>query len=132
MSTSLKVVSMAAVFCASLSRRAMVARRRVILMRSSRAASSGGEGARTCTAGAGCATGVGAEAARSIAAIMSPLVTRPSLPEPGTVAASIPASAAILRTEGASGAAGGGLAAGCGRGRGSSGAALMGAVVSVF
>ena len=30
------------------------------------------------------------------------------------------------------GAAGGGLAAGCGRGRGSSGAALMGAVVSVF
>src|SRR3954454_12515594 len=35
---------------------------------------------------------------------MSPLVTRPSLPEPGTVAASIPLSAEILRTDGASGA----------------------------
>src|SRR5215470_11887455 len=34
---------------------------------------------------------------------MSPLVTRPSLPEPGTAAASIPLSAASLRTEGASG-----------------------------
>src|SRR5229473_2928978 len=34
---------------------------------------------------------------------MSPLVTRPSLPEPGTVAASIPLSAEILRTDGGSG-----------------------------
>src|SRR5258708_21756856 len=33
---------------------------------------------------------------------MSPLVTRPSLPEPGTVAASMPLSAEILRTDGAS------------------------------
>ena len=45
-----------------------------------------GDGARTCTAAAGCATGIGAPAARSIAASMSPLVTRPSLPVPGTVA----------------------------------------------
>ena len=104
MSTSLKVVSIAAVFCASFSRRAMVWRSRVIFTRSSRAASSAGEGARTCTAAAGCATGVGAAAARSIAAIMSPLVTRPSLPEPSTFAGSMPVSAAILRTEGASGA----------------------------
>src|SRR5271154_4271914 len=43
---------------------------------------------------------------------MSPLVTRPSLPEPGTVAASMPLSAEILRTDGASGASvGGALAA---------------------
>ena len=35
---------------------------------------------------------------------MSPLVTRPSLPEPGTAEASMPLSAASLRTEGASGA----------------------------
>src|SRR5215213_5694127 len=35
---------------------------------------------------------------------MSPLVTRPSLPEPGTVPASMPLSAEILRTDGASGA----------------------------
>ena len=47
MSTSLKVVSMAAVFCASFSRRAMVWRSRVIFTRSSRAASSAGDGART-------------------------------------------------------------------------------------
>src|SRR5438132_3203355 len=39
---------------------------------------------------------------------MSPLVTRPSLPEPGTVAASMPLSADILRTDGASGASDGG------------------------
>ena len=92
---------MAAVFCASLRRRAMVWRSRVIFTRSSRAASSAGDGARTWIAAAGCATGVGAAAARSIAASMSPLVTRPSLPEPGTVAGSMPVSAAILRTDGA-------------------------------
>src|SRR4051794_1096603 len=39
---------------------------------------------------------------------MSPLVTRPSLPEPGTVAASIPLSADSLRTDGANGASVGG------------------------
>src|ERR1043165_6936301 len=47
MSTSLKVVSIAAVFCASLSRRAIVWRSRVIFTRSSRAASSAGGGGRT-------------------------------------------------------------------------------------
>src|ERR1700746_3158942 len=39
---------------------------------------------------------------------MSPLVTRPSLPEPGTVEASTPLSAESLRTDGASDASGGG------------------------
>src|ERR1700682_6813147 len=82
----------------------MVWRSRVIFTRSSRAASSAGDGARTCTAAAGWLTGVGADAAFSIAASMSPLVTRPSLPEPGTVAASSPLSAESLRTDGANGA----------------------------
>src|SRR6516225_3277810 len=72
--------------------------------RSSRAASSVGVGARTCTAAAGVATGVGCAAARSIAASMSPLLTRPSLPVPATLAAWMPDSAASLRTDGASGA----------------------------
>src|SRR5246127_3137696 len=125
MSTSLKVVSIAAVFCTSLRRRAMVWRSRVIFTRSSRAASSAGDGARTCTAAAGWLTGVGAEAAFSIAASMSPLVTRPSLPEPGTVAASIPLSADNRRTDGASGAsAGGALVAGAGAAAGGGGAAM--------
>src|ERR1700742_3155571 len=66
-----------------------------------------------------------------MAASMSPLVTRPSLPEPGTVEASIPLSAEILRTEGASGAsAGGAVAAGAGEDAGAAaggGAALAGA-----
>ena len=53
MSTSLKVVSIAAVFCTSFKRRAMVWRSRVIFTRSSRAASSAGDGARTWTAAAG-------------------------------------------------------------------------------
>src|SRR6201993_3823542 len=117
MSTSLKVVSIAAVFCTSLRRRAMVWRRRVILTRSSRAASSAGDGARTCTEAAGWLTGIGADAAFLIAASMSPLVTRPSLPEPGTVEASTPLSAESFRTDGASGASDGGtLAAGAGGG----------------
>src|SRR5947209_3165067 len=34
---------------------------------------------------------------------MSPLVTRPSLPEPGTVAASMPLSAESFRTDGVAG-----------------------------
>src|ERR1700689_2328667 len=137
MSTSLKVVSIAAVFCASLSRRAMVCRSRVIFTRSSRAASSAGDGARTCTAAAGAATGVGCAAARSMAASMSPLVTRPSLPVPGTVEASTPVSAAILRTEGAKGpvvasAAFAGGGAGACRGAIGSGPAPIAFAVSVF
>ena len=67
MSTSLKVVSMAAVFCASFNRRAMVWRSLVSRTRSSREASSGAEGARTET-GAGCGAGVGAGAAGLAAA----------------------------------------------------------------
>src|ERR1700722_6589942 len=56
---------------------------------------------------------------------MSPLVTRPSLPEPGTVAASIPLSAEILRTEGANGmSAGGAFRAGGGGGAGGGGSRL--------
>ena len=53
MSTSLKVVSIAAVFCASFRRRAMVWRSRVIGTRSSRAASSAGDGARMVRRGNG-------------------------------------------------------------------------------
>src|SRR6516225_44404 len=68
---------------------------------------------------------------------MSPLVTRPSLPDPSTVAASIPLSAESLHTDGASGAstggafvsAGGVLAAGAGGGDG--GAALGGAAAGL-
>src|ERR1700722_4071634 len=71
--------------------------------RSSRAASSGGEGARACTDAAGAETGVGCAAARSMAASMSPLVTRPSLPLPGTAPASTPDTADNFRTDGASG-----------------------------
>src|SRR3984957_5476044 len=64
-----------------------------------------------------------------MAASMSPLVTRPSLPEPGTVAASMPLSADILRTDGANGASAGGAfctaaaAAGAAAGGGDGGAA---------
>src|SRR5438445_11575936 len=54
---------------------------------------------------------------------MSPFVTRPSLPEPGTVDASMPLSADNLRTDGASGLSAGaalgaeaGAATGCGGG----------------
>src|SRR3954454_11024901 len=76
-------------------------------------------------------TRVGAEAAFSIAASISPLVTRPSLPEPGTVAASTPLSADSLRTDGASGASAGGDFS-SGFGRGSSGPALTGLEVSLL
>src|ERR1043165_4623682 len=57
---------------------------------------------------------------------MSPLVTRPSLPVPSTLAGSIPVSAAIRRTEGASGASAAatfGGAAGVGAGAGFASAA---------
>src|SRR2546428_8908582 len=61
---------------------------------------------------------------------MSPLVTRPSLPEPGTVAASTPLSAESFRTDGASGASDGGAfaaAAGAAVAAGAAAAALAGA-----
>src|SRR5882672_8388937 len=56
---------------------------------------------------------------------MSPLVTRPSLPEPGTVVASMPLSVDSLRTDGASGASAGATldAAAAGAGGGGGGAA---------
>src|SRR4051812_43696877 len=58
---------------------------------------------------------------------MSPLVTRPSLPEPGTVAASTPLSAEILRTDGASDASEGAtFGAAAGAGAGAAGAAALG------
>src|SRR5215212_758343 len=99
MSTSLNVVSMAAVFCASFSRRAIVWRSLVMRTRSSREASSGADGARTWTGAAGVAAGaVGAP--RAMAASMSPLVTRPSLPLPATLAGLTPDSAAIRPTAG--------------------------------
>src|SRR5579862_3074380 len=64
---------------------------------------------------------------------MSPLVTRPSLPEPGTVAASMPLSADSLRTDGASGAsAGGTLAAGAGAGADTAGAAALAGAAAGF
>src|SRR4029079_5672842 len=103
MSTSLKVVSMAAVFCASFRRRAIVWRSRVICTRSSRAASLAGDVARCCT---GAETGVGFAAARSIALSMSPLVTCPCRPVPLTFDGSTPLSAAIFRTEGGTGISG--------------------------
>src|SRR6202166_58792 len=62
---------------------------------------------------------------------MSPLVTLPSLPEPGTVAASMPLSAEILRTDGASGASAGGALAAAGAaaaGGGGGGAAGLAAL----
>src|SRR6201996_8375774 len=65
---------------------------------------------------------------------MSPLVTRPSLPDPGTVAASMPLSAEILRTDGASGASAdgvfGGAATGAGAAAAGAAAALAGAAAA--
>ena len=55
----------------------MVARRRVIFTRSSRAASSAGDGARTCTAAAGWATGVGWAAAGSAMTPFDGIVENP-------------------------------------------------------
>src|SRR5690348_10522504 len=71
---------------------------------------------------------------------MSPLVTRPSLPEPGTVEASTPLSAESLRTDGASGASGGGVfavggavaAAGAATFAGAAAAAAAGEAVAGF
>jgi hypothetical protein len=118
MSTSLKVVSMAAVFCASLRRLAMVRRSRVIFTRSSRSARGRGPaGTAGLAAGAGCA-GID-----DSAAITSALVARPSLPLGWTAAAATPFSSASLRVAGPDAArlapdGGGGDAAGAGTGAG--------------
>ena len=78
----------------------MVWRSLVMRTRSSRAASSGFEGARGA---AGLASGgCGRRGGRplGVASSMSPLVTRPSLPLPFRVAGSMPDSRAILATAG--------------------------------
>ena len=114
MSTSLKVVSMAAVFCASFSRRAIVWRSFVMRTRSSRAASAAGDGRAGQRAGLARAPVRRAEwPARRCrkAPRTSPFSTWPRLPEPSRAAVSSPLSAAILAAEGAGGIAV--LAAGC-------------------
>src|SRR5215216_1152635 len=66
---------------------------------------------------------------------MSPLVTRPSLPEPGTVAASTPLSAESFRTDGASGASAAtafGAAAGAAAGAGAGAAAGLAGAAAGF
>ena len=78
---------MAAVFCASLRRRAMVWRRRVIFTRSSRAASSAADGAAAPCGASRQRRGVSAGgdgAPLATAASTSPLSTWPRLPEPVT------------------------------------------------
>jgi hypothetical protein len=122
MSTSLNVVSMAAVFCASFSRRAMVWRRRDRRTRSSRAASLATDGARIWVAGTGgvaigdwvgasgaeCADGGPASFATGLAAglaaaITSSFRTCPRRPVPRTSSASSPFSSISLRAAGAGG-----------------------------
>ena len=117
MSTSLNVVSMAAVFCASLRRRAMVWRRRVMRTRSSRAASLGADGARSCVTGTGVVVIGGSAVGRrgevaalrrgsaepADAAITSSFRTWPRRPEPCTSAAERPFSSIILRAAGEGG-----------------------------
>ena len=119
MSTSLKVVSIAAVFCASFRRRAMVSLSLDIFTRSSRAPSAGAVAGRAAGAGAGgitkgFASAMEAAAGFSSWAMTSPLVTRPSLPVPGMPAASSLFSAAILRTAGDRGISALAAAAGAG------------------
>jgi hypothetical protein len=133
MSTSLKVVSMAAVFCASLRRAAIVRRSRVMRTRSSRSARGRGP-AGTAGFAAGAA---GWAEIEEIAAITSALVARPSLPVGWIAAGATPCSSASLRTAGpeaarltlAAAAAGAGVGAGAGAGRGA-GAGATGAAAS--
>src|SRR5271170_7778983 len=122
MSTSLKVVSIAAVFCASLSRRAIVWRNLVRRTRSSREASSGAEGVRKAIgAGSGASAGAtgtaagltGSDLAASglgvsdlaISCSTSPSSTWPRLPLPVTALRSMPFSTAIFAADGAGGIA---------------------------
>ncbi len=108
MSTSLKVVSMAAVFCASFRRWAMVRRSRVILTRSSPGCAS--RGARAAGAA------VGEAAGRERKSSTSPLVIRPSLPVPSSWADCRPRSSIILPADGIGACAGAGLAVSGGAG----------------
>src|SRR5690242_4531346 len=63
---------------------------------------------------------------------MSPLVTRPSLPEPGTVEASTPLSAESFRTEGASGASAGAAFGAAGAGAAAAAGFAAGAAAAGF
>ena len=97
-STSLKVVSMAASCWAATRRCAIFWRKGDIFLRDWRApVGTVGLGAAT---GAGAAGAAGAAAGFSPAASMSPLVTRPALPVPATAAGLMPVSSAIRRTAG--------------------------------
>jgi hypothetical protein len=99
------VVSIAAVFCASFNRRAMVWRSRVIFTRSSRPASSAGTGARGAGAGAGSggrAAGAGDAARSATARATSSFITRPSRPVPVTRSRVSPASAIAFLAAGPS------------------------------
>src|SRR5579862_1416047 len=124
-STSLKVVSWAAVFCDSLSRSAIVRRRRDMATRSSRFALGRGP-AGTTGAGAGFTS-----RRASSAASMSPLVTRPSLPVPVTSAGSRLFSSPMRRADGigctSAFGAGAGAAAGFGAGLGAAESGLLAA-----
>ncbi len=104
MSISLNVVSIAALCCASTSRRAMVARRFDIRCRSSRRspvrAALAAAGFRE---GPGCATGAGAGAgfaAGTMAFSTSCFITRPAAPDPWIDARLTSWSSAILRAVG--------------------------------
>ena len=104
---------MAAVFCASFRRRAMVWRRRVMRTRSSRAASSTGTGARgRAAAGAGAATAGAGVSRLARAVITSSFMIRPSLPVPVTAVADSPVSAISFFAEGASSVSRAGAGAG--------------------
>ena len=110
MSTSLKVVSIAAVFCASFSRAAMVRRRRVILHPLL---------ARLVVRAAALAAGArrGAGAGRLRNASTSPLVMRPSLPVPAPICAGDSCCSSISLAAAGSGACAGARRAGRARHR---------------
>ena len=117
-STSLNVVSIAALFCASFSRRAIVWRRRVMRTRSSlRPVEAATDGVATGVSAAGALTAVAAAVATSS------LVSRPSLPVPLIVAGSTPCSSTARRTDGESAAGASALAAGAGAVAGAAAAA---------
>ncbi len=80
----------------------MVARRRVILTRSSRAASSAGTGARGNATGAGAGAGVGAGGGAATVRATSSFMIRPSRPVPCTWSGVRPASAMAFLALGAS------------------------------
>ena len=93
---------MAALFWLSFKRRAMVWRSRVILTRSSRAASSTGTGALGGAAAVATATGAKAAAGVATARATSSFITRPSRPVAVTASRSKPASAMAFLADGAS------------------------------